>query len=155
MENAYIYNLCMFFLMTVIVTYVWNKHENKGILEKREFLKIILLAPFLISISFFIGRFFEGNLLKFILTIGPTALLWLYLVIEPNAFKKYDPIVKKYGGLLMAVFLAFIITGCSSTPRQEISPTQQQEKINIEKRILNSNGPNLEESKKQGHGAVR
>lgn len=97
--------------MAVFPTYLFNKREHNGKLEKIEFFKIVLPAPFLIILSFFVGRFLEGNSLKFILTLGPAALLWLYLVVKPNALKEYDPMVKRYGGLSMAVILAFLLTG--------------------------------------------
>lgn len=111
MENAYLLNLCVFLIIAVFPTYLFNKQDHKGKLEKKEFFKIILPAPFLIILSFFVGRFFEGNSFKFIFTLGPAALLWLYLVVKPKALKEYDPMVKRYGGLSMAVILAFLLTG--------------------------------------------
>lgn len=153
METAYLYNLCIFFIMAIFFNYIWNKREHKGKLEKKEFFLIVLVAPFLIAMSFFIGRFFEGNSLKFILTLGPAALLWLYLEFKPNSFKQYDPILKKYGGLFMAVILAFLITGCTTTKEPEPKITDTPKK-DVMQRI--SDQPSQEElSKKQGHGTLR
>lgn len=119
MENAYIFSLCVFLIIAVFYNTLWNRRENKGILDKRDLLKIVLLAPILIAISFFIGKFFEGEFLKFILTLGPLLFLRMYLDFKPNSFKQYNPTLKKYGGLFIAVLLAFLITGCAGNKEPE------------------------------------
>lgn len=46
-KTAYIFSLCVFFVMAAFYNFLWNRKENKGTLDKRDLFKaVVSLAPF-------------------------------------------------------------------------------------------------------------
>jgi len=152
MEFAYYLSLAIFYIMALAAYYITNRHDNQGRIEKKDILKIALFAPIIIVAAFEIGQLLSGNMIKFIVILGASALIRLYLHFKPDAFKRYDKNVRKYAGLLMAVILALLITGCAGSSNQKIgtnlSDKQKQE-------LIQQFEPPNQPEKGRGSGVIR
>lgn len=145
------FNMCLAFIMVLITTYVSTKKFNNDILDKRWFAIIVAIAPILILISFGLGKWLSGSFLKYIPGLI-SVILWLLFKFSPDFVERLKPYNKpaaRYMGLVMAILIVFLISGCGAAQ----SPSQH-EKIDIDKRVQDSaNNPTPKEN--AGPGIIR
>lgn len=155
MELQYAFLISLYILMSVVVTYIVLKVDksNRGSFDKKDFYKTVIIGVPIILISFFAGYLIAGQgPLKFAIMLPAVLAIHLYGKYKPEFYTRYNPKFKKYVGIAMAVFMAFMITGCTSTATTTTQPPSsiQQQDNTLPERFVAPPEPI-----KRGQGTLR